>query len=372
MGKLLGFTLCFFLVSQTNLLSDPLEEARKAEQKGDAEGTYTAYVRWLESEKDLDNQVETLFHAIDGIPDLERTLKFLDATLAKLKDPVNRSRIFALQASLWERMGAFESAEKAYREAYEAHPVPASLPYLVRSSCLLYELGEVEGSEKQIRFILSQTDKPEDRWEAQFHLARIFAITHRVSDAWTVGKRLLEEADSYGKDPQTLLYFLYTVSGELGMKKEQETYRMTLEQKGGLLKHFIAPQGKSKILPLPLPSLFFSGMMSAGSAHGASPSVLDKPPTPPTPTSSPSSTPRATSIQVGSFSHKENAEYLAKDLRKFGFPAVVKQSQWKDGSTLYRTLIPLGTDPSVNPQTLLIQLKEYGYEGFFLFESNEE
>ncbi|MCX7787589.1 MAG: SPOR domain-containing protein [Spirochaetes bacterium] len=378
MGTFLGFILSLLFFCQTMLLSEPLVEARKTEMKQENESTFAGYLKWIESQKELDRHMETLFKAIDGIPDLERTLKLLNKALEKLKDPANRSRVLALQASLWERMGAFEPAERAFREAYETHPVSSSLPFLFRSSCLLYELGELEKSEKQIRLVLNQTEKPEDRWEAQFHLARIFAITDRLSDALTVGKRLLEETSSYGKDPQTLLYFLYTVTGELGMKKDQETYRLALEKNGGLLKYFILSGEKNKISPLPLPSLFFGrNPLYLGSdrekVSGSSTKMDQGAQSPGTPITSLSISPsRATGIQVGSFSHKENAEYLAKDLKAFGFTALVKQSQWKDGSILYRTIVPLRSDPPENPQTILVKLKEYGFEGFLLFESTGE
>ena len=413
MGKFLGFTISLLLL-RAILPADPLSEARKAEQKGDVEGAFIGYTKWVESQTDLDKNVETLFRAIDGIPDLERSMKLLDHSLNKLKDPVNRSRMLALKASLLERMGAFEPAEQAYGEAYEIHPVPSSLPYLVRSACLLFELGDLETSEKRLRFVLGQTEKPEDRWEAQFHLARIFAITQRVADALTVGKRLLDEATTNGKEPQTLLYFLYTVTGAAGMQKEQEIYRTALLKNGGLLKHFIASDEKSKVTPLPLPSLFFSGIAPPTQASVSTPTPVKtttttireegagnsaglSSPTLPSYTASSlqkggaksgveegkqfpansgagsaDSSPRPTGIQVGSFSVRDNAEHLAKDLRGFGFPALVKQSQWKDGAFLYRTVVPLRTTPPENPQTVLIKLKEHGFEGFFLFESNGE
>lgn len=362
MGRLLVCTLSVFLLCQTFLPADPLAEAKRAEQKGDIEGALTWYAKWVASQADLDREVDTLFRTLEKIPDLQIAMKLLDVSLPKLKDPVNRSRALYLQASLWERMGAFEPAQRAYYLSYQTHPAPSSTPYLLRSACLLFELGELEESEKQTRLALSQTEKPEDRWEAQFHLARIFAVTHRSSDALTVGKRLLEEANSFRKDPHALLYFLYTVTGSLGLKNEQEAYRVELEKKGSLLKNFIAPDSKSRITPLPLPSLFFSeatlsaASPAAGMEKGAKASAPPKP----------------TGVQVGSFSQKENAEYLAKDLRTLGFSVLVKQSQRKDGSLLYRTIVPLPTDLPENQQTVLIKLKEHGFEGFFIFETNGE
>ena len=370
MGRLLVLTLGALLFGGNFLPADPLAEAKKAEQKGDFEGAFTWYTKWVASEPDLDRKVETLFRTLEETPDLEWTLRLLDFSLPKLKDPVNRSRGLHLQASLWERMGAFEPAQRAYRAAYETHPGSSSLPYLLRSACLLFELGELEESEKQTRIVLSQTEKPEGRWEAQFHLARIFAVTNRDSDALTVGKRLLEEANSYGKDFQALHYFLYTLTGALGLKEEQESYRGILEKKGGLLKNFITPGEKSRITPLPLPSLFFSEAtlpvtsppLAPQKEEGAGMGKAVKS----------SASPLATGIQVGSFSQKENAEYLAKDLRAVGFPVLVKQHQQKDGSLLYRTIVLLKSDFPETPQTVLIKLKEHGYEGFFIFETNGE
>ena len=372
MGRLLVCTLVL-LFCQSFLLADPLAEAKKAEQKGDIKGALSWYTQWVTSQPDLDRVGDIFFRTLEGIPDLENALKLLDVSLPKLKDPGHRSRALYLQASLWERMGAFEPAQRAYYLAYQTHPAPSSTPYLLRSACLLFEMGELEESEKLTRFVLSQTEKPEDRWEAQFHLARIFAVTHRTSDALTVGKRLLEEANSFRKDPQALLFFLYTVTGSLGLKKEQETYRVELEKKGGLLKNFIAPESKSRITPLPLPSLFFSEAtlsFTSPAPPARAPQTGEEAGMEKVEKSSPP--PRATGIQVGSFSQKENAEYLAKDLQTIGFPVFVKQSQRTDGSFLYRTIVPLPTDPSENPQTLLIELKEHGYEGFFIFETNGE
>ncbi|GAB4370130.1 MAG: hypothetical protein Kow009_06680 [Spirochaetales bacterium] len=371
MGKFLILTFFVLFSGQRMAGADPLVEARQAAEKGDLEKAYIQYSRWVESQVELDKEMDQLQQAIDTLDDLDQALKLIEAALPRLKEPVHRSRVLYLQASFLERIGAFEPSERAYRAAFEAHPVPSSLPYLFRSACLLFELGELEESEKRFRSILNRAEKPEDRWEVQFQLARIFAFTGRPSDALTVGKRLLEEAPSYGKDPRTLLYFLYEVTGTLGQKEEQELYRTMLEKQGGLLNHFLSARGNKRIIPMPLPSLFFSGAVPLEtfpvSETSPEPMQVSKEQGNETIPS-----PRITGIQLGSFSHRENAEYLARDVKKLGFPSIVQQSTRKDGSVLYRTIVPVRTESPENSQTLLIRLKEHGYEGFFLFESDGE
>jgi cell division septation protein DedD len=70
-------------------------------------------------------------------------------------------------------------------------------------------------------------------------------------------------------------------------------------------------------------------------------------------------------LQTGSFRDPENAEYMVRDLKARGFPAEVVAARVGD-SLYYRVLV--GPAQSVaDAQSLLVRLKEAGFEGMLYF-----
>ncbi len=76
--------------------------------------------------------------------------------------------------------------------------------------------------------------------------------------------------------------------------------------------------------------------------------------------------PRAEGIQTGSFRDRENAEYMALDIEDFGFRTEVREVRI-DGNLFYRVIVPLSGE-AVDPQNLVVALKERGVEGFLVFD----
>lgn len=342
------------------LPGDELAEAKKLEEKGSIEEAVQLYTRWIEGRKSLDSAaVQILLHTVDITSNIDLARKLLETSLSRIESREEKSRMRGLLGSFWERVGAFEPAQRSYQTAYEEFPEPSSFPFLLRSAYLLYELGEYEESEKQARVVGNLSTQPDEKWSALFHLARIFSVTERTSDALHVARRLLKEGEDAGREVQTVLFFLYSLTGSLGLKEEQETYKTRLSKESVLLTRLLNPKEKTQVQVLPLPSEFLGPGVSFVKSSSNSSSVRS------TPSNESSPTPRA--IQLGSFTLRENAEYLAKDIQALGFPAIVKQAKRKDGTTVFRTIVPLHTDP----QTVLVQLKERGFEGFFLFETEE-
>lgn len=69
-------------------------------------------------------------------------------------------------------------------------------------------------------------------------------------------------------------------------------------------------------------------------------------------------------IQTGSFRDRENAEFFVRDLADLGFGAEIFTAE-TDGATFYRVIVP-ATDG--NSQTLVVELKGAGIEGFLVFD----
>ncbi len=343
------------------LPGDELAEAKKLEEKGSIEEAVQLYTRWIEGRKSLDSAaVQTLLHTVDITSNIDLARKLLETSLSRIESREEKSRVRGLLGSFWERVGAFEPAQRSYQAAYEEFPEPSSFPFLLRSACLLYEVGEYEESEKQARVVANLSTQPDEKWSALFHLARLFSVTERTSDALRVARSLLKEGEDTGREVQTVLYFLYSLTGTLGLKEEQETYKIRLSKESVLLTRLLNPEEETQVHVLPLPSEFLGpGVSVAQPSSSHSSSARSTPPS--------ESSPAPSAIQLGSFTLKENAEYLAKDVQALGFPAVVKPGKKKDGTTIFRTIVPLHTDP----QTVLVQLKERGFEGFFLFETEE-
>lgn len=83
------------------------------------------------------------------------------------------------------------------------------------------------------------------------------------------------------------------------------------------------------------------------------------------PTKEPPETARPKGIQTGSFRDPENAQYMARDIRNYGFEAQVREVA-VDGKTFFRVIVPIPAD-STDPQELIVALKERGVEGFMIF-----
>jgi cell division protein FtsN len=71
------------------------------------------------------------------------------------------------------------------------------------------------------------------------------------------------------------------------------------------------------------------------------------------------------SIQTGSYSVRENAEYALKDLKAAGFSAEIRERTIGD-TVYYRVIIPdIGSD---DVEKVILELKEKGFEGFRVYE----
>ena len=272
--------------------------------------------------------------------------------------------------------GDYENAQKHYERAYKSDPKESSLIFLYKSSQLLFELGEFQTSEDQIRVVASLSKRPEIKKRAVFHLARIMAATGREEDALKVAM-LISSDSSYTMGNESVLFFIIAVSRSLGNKNEEllaldrlkKDYPGTIE-----LKIAQASDIGSPIL-FPSPGIYLNPLPDRKknektAVQPLNKSIESKPIIENPPKLKKNDNPQAESIQTGSFSIKENAEYMMKDLKKLGFDAAVREDLRPTGKKIYKVLIPLRPDQKTTEgvQKALLVLKEKGIEGFLLFQ----
>jgi cell division protein FtsN len=70
-------------------------------------------------------------------------------------------------------------------------------------------------------------------------------------------------------------------------------------------------------------------------------------------------------VQVGSYRDPENARYMVRDLKGAGFAAEIQEKKL-NGNVYYRVVIGPAVLPS-DAESLMLRLKEAGFEGFLLF-----
>jgi hypothetical protein len=74
-------------------------------------------------------------------------------------------------------------------------------------------------------------------------------------------------------------------------------------------------------------------------------------------------------IQTGSFRDRENAQYMARDIRALEFSAEVREVEINN-ETFFRVIVPLPDDATAeSAQETVVRLKEEGVEGFLVFQS---
>ena len=70
-------------------------------------------------------------------------------------------------------------------------------------------------------------------------------------------------------------------------------------------------------------------------------------------------------VQTGSFRDPENAQYMVRDLKARGFTAEILEKRL--GGNLYYRVVIGPAMSAEQAQTLMVRLKQSGFEGFLLF-----
>jgi tetratricopeptide (TPR) repeat protein len=343
--------------------SDARQTALEREKKGDRAGAAAAYEDWLKANPQSPEFTATLFHAADIHPDLVSSISLLEKYQALPQDRAAQSAIKSKTATLYEISGNLVTAQKLFESAYYANPGEETFPSLYRSARLLFELGETQKSEDHARLTANLCKNPVTKKRATFLLTRLMAADN-PEGALRIALQLTEDAANPA-DNENIFLFIFHLADSLGRQPERslalqrlaKDYPDTPEFR---LASLSAGQNRSgAVTPFPTPSTLLGPLSPPappiGSAAAAQAAQTRAP-----------AVPAATAVQTGSFSVRENAEYMVKDLHGLGFGAEIREAAGRTGA-VYKVLIPLRQGGQDESQNLLIRLKEKGIEGFLLF-----
>jgi tetratricopeptide (TPR) repeat protein len=368
------FFIPVFLCVFSAVYAGPREAALEQEKKGDRAGAAALYEQWLAANPASPEFTQVLFHAADIHPRLTSSLALLEKYLSHSSDKAARSAILGKTATLYEISGDFVKAQALFGEAYSVNPGEAAFPFLYRSARLLFELGEVQKSEDSARVVARLCKNPVTKKRSAFLLTRILAASGKLEEALNIALRLTEDSSNPG-DNESIFRFIVTLADSLGSEPERSLALQKLAKDYPDSPEFrLASQaaGQSRrgaVTQFPTPSALLNPLPPGLSVHGSSATAENPPPAAEVPAaaSAPETAkPGPRAVQTGSFSVRENAEYMIRDLARLGFTAEILEAAGKTGSLIYKVAIPLDGGPE-EAQKLLIRLKEKSVEGFLLF-----
>ncbi|MCL1818015.1 MAG: SPOR domain-containing protein [Spirochaetaceae bacterium] len=373
-----AFLVFGFVCAAVAAYAGPREVAAEREKRGDREGAITAYEEWLAANASASDFTEVLFHAADLHPRLAGGIALLEKYRAAKPDKAAESAILGKTATLYEVSGSLAKAAALFEQAYAVNPGEASFPFLYRAARILFEMGETQKSEDLARLISNLCKNPVTKKRAAFLLTRILAAKGSREEAMGIAMRLTEDTANPA-DNENIFLFIFTLADSLGRETERSLALRNLAKDYPDSPEFrlasrAAGQSRSAaVTPLPTPSALlnpFSAMEGAApspavtqaGATGAETKGAASPPP-----AAAQAAPSATAVQTGSFSVRENADYMVRDLRSRGFAAEIREAADRTGNPVYRVVVPIAGGGPDEAQKLLMRLKEKSIEGFLLF-----
>jgi hypothetical protein len=346
--QLLAF--CFLFIFTQPTIGQDLDKAEQLADSGKLSEAVNEYNAWLESNPDSPEFSGISIQAANLEPGIENKTIILQRAAGKSNDPEVRHGILVMLAEIEELAGNPVSSQQFYQDASFAVPGSKDFESLLRSALLLLDLGEYRTAEAQSRAIIDTCREEDVKNRAIILLSRIYYMTDREQEALDFFY-MDEEWQKKPYPPEGLLW-IFELSKRL---KVSDLSAIALEELAARYPDSLELSlisGDAEYLPSP--STFIT------LADGAESKTV-----PPQESTNPIEEATAISIQTGSFSVKENAEYATADLKAEGFDTRIVERIIND-KTFYRVIVP---DVELdNLQEILLQLKEKGFEGFPLYE----
>ncbi len=283
----------------------------------------------------------------------ESSIKLLRKSLSNILERTENEtyRILILERTAWmeELSGNIDSARKAYKEAAELAEGEVKSTYLLSSARLLYEEGDWEAAEKELSQAVTYAENEMVKGQCNLLQANLYLATDNPEMAAKMllsivnsdnstekssikAAALLNLAQMYRNDREKSDVYInslrdsYPDSPEYGLALEIVGKSSFISYTLSPVRYLIAPEGIQADIKKGLEEV--SEVM----------------------------------IQTGSFTVKENADYMLKALESKGFPAKIVSIEMH-GKTYYRVVIG-GFNSSKQIQETIIKLKEFGFEGF--------
>ncbi len=328
----LAFFLAFLCAQPLRAAeNDQLEQGRRLEAAGDAAGAARFYREWLRANP-TDPRAEAVFCSLFS----------LESALADLLDlatlPGLGTKALLTLARLAELSGRSEEAHSLYRRAFDGGAgTEALVPWLSLSLAMDDVQGLAEGLAALRRIDPAWADAIDgmaDLWAGRLEMAGAklgraasLAVDPRAAVAASWG---LLECARKGGNPAAVA----AAQAELA-------HRFPLSPETSL--------ADGRVARLPAPAHFTGAQFS-------------QPSQPPPPVAGPTY-----AVQAGSFATRENAEYLAADLVKKGFTAVVLAGTGA-GRQVFKVFAASGLSRQA-AEDVAARLAKAGFSGFVISEA---
>lgn len=284
---------------------------------------------YIESEKNIDAIISTLREII------------LNHTTAPYQP-----EIYALLAYYEEITGRLQDAQKHYEIAGMLAQETQDRSPLIDSIRLLIETGKYKRAQIQAQAYINVAKNNTFKRYARVLLCTAFYAGGEYEKAKTVFVTLISSAEEMKKFGPKELYLLILAAKGTGKYAEAENLESILLEQYPESPELLMIQ-KKIIVQLEASPLHLLALSE--------------------PEESNEKADGAVRVQTGLFSRKENAIELQKSLAAKGFQTVIKEIK-QGGETLFRVLSePISLQDS---QQYIIRLKEYGYEGFLVFDAS--
>ena len=327
------------------------EQALALEKDGKEDEARAAYTELLELGDE--NYCTIALRLTRLLSRLEEKRALLVEALKRCNDPERIHEIYVNLAGIEEIAGNLEAAQQYYQSASLAVGQKKDFRSLLLSAILLFETGNYRGAEAQATVILDTCKVEELRQSAEVLLSRVFFASEKEEKALQIARRLINERKE-ALDPAAI-FWIAELAGFMDAAELAKTAANLL-----LTKYPESPEAQiytGTLKRLPSLSVFI------GPGQETSPDPAEET----TATTPPADSQRIArlSIQTGSYSVRENAEYALKDLAAEGFTAEIKERTVGD-TVYYRVLIPdVGTG---EVEALILELKDKGFEGFRVYD----
>lgn len=251
---------------------------------------------------------------------------------------------YVAAAEIKQATGDLSGAAELFKKASFAVYGKKDFLSLYRSAVLNVEMALYKEAEADLRAVLMFSDEPELRIKATLLTARLKSAQGDIEEAQAILINIFQ-LENIPAEAAVWAAGFY--------EKNKNTYN--LSELGMLLKNNEINNSNilAELAPLITPEIVFG---NGGSSKIDDIKTEDK-----NPETIIEDAEQSAAVQLGSFSKKENAEDLVSSVTESGIDAVIK-TKTVNGKNYYAVIVPL--DESRNLQSLIIELKEKGYEGY--------
>ncbi len=348
------------LCAETTAVSEVLKRAAELESQSKLDEASSLYIAWLKTNYG-DSGFDEIFQRTVRLQNTTAKMKSLyDDLLLFLPAGEKRHRLL-IERGYWGILtGNVEDAQKDFQDASFSMPNALDYQSLLMSAHLFFEMGRYEEALNQVQVINASDCGEGLTLRAKLLQARIFDTLGKREQVLAIVKEIV--AGGKGRKDSDTLLTLFMLARNYDDAIASQIFN-TLKSNFPDSPECSLAQGQSAgefgsvgflynpALVFPDPRTILSPQTQGTEAQPvARVSKQEK---------------ENISIQTGSFAVKENALYMVKDLEKAGFKAVVKEK--KVNEKIYYAVLLLPEQVSKNDvQTIILRLKDKGYEGFLV------